>query len=90
MRRYWYAYTGSGSETNPISYSQVPWNPKLICLGGSAVCAIYSLPNSINPDLPATISKNLITYITASKAIFDKFPNDGLEKPYVYSRPITG
>jgi len=90
MSRFWYAYKGTGSETDALNYSLVPWSPRFICLGGSAICAIYSLPNSLNPDLPVNISRNMVSYITASKALFDKYPNDGLHKPFVYSRPIAG
>jgi len=86
MSRFWYAYTGNGDDTNPTNYVRINWNPDATCLGGSTTCTVYSQPNPLNPDIPLTFSKNVRSYLVASKALFDKFPNDGIEKPYVYSR----
>jgi len=88
MRRYWFAFTGNGDDTNPSNYVLVNWQPEFICLGGSITCTIYSLPSSVNPYAPMPLSLNLKTYLVAGKALFDKYPNDGIQKPYIYTRPL--
>lgn len=89
MGRYWYAYTGNGDDTVLTNYIRVPWDPEFTCFGGSASCVIYSRPNSINPNLPTAISSNLQIYLTAGKALFDKYPNNGIQKPYIYTRSLS-
>lgn len=88
MRRYWFAYTGNGDDTNPGNYILVNWAPEFTCLGGSITCAVYAHASEINPLTPFPLSNNLKTYLTAGKALLDKYPNDGVNKPYIYTRPL--
>ena len=89
MARFWYAYSGNGDDTHPGNYLRITWNIEFTCLGGSLVCAIYSRPNQTIPSVPSALSDNLKSYLVAGKALFDKYPNDGIHKPYIYTRPIS-
>jgi len=86
MGRYWYAFTGNGDDTNSNNYIRVNWDPEFTCLGGSITCVIYSPPNGLNSNTPAGFSSNIKSYLVAGKALLDKFPNDGIQKPYIYTR----
>jgi len=88
MGRFWYAYTGNGDDTNPLNYIRITWEIEYTCLGGSLTCAIYSPPNGQIIAFPTELSNNIKSYLVAGKALFDKFPNDGINKPYIYTRPI--
>jgi len=89
MGRYWYAYSGNGDDTSSSNYIRISWDPEFTCFGGSITCVIYSAPNGLNAITPAPISNNIRNYLVAGKALFDKYPNDGIQKPYIYTRPVS-
>ena len=88
MARLWYAYTGNGDDTDPFNYIRITWDVEFTCLGGSLTCAIYSPPNPRIQSFPTDLSDNIKNYLVAGKALFDKYPNDGINKPYIYTRPM--
>ena len=74
-RRYWYFYSGTGSESDPSRYSLLAAGPG-VCSSGQAVCAIYAHPNDLDPNKPQAgeLSGTIQTYITAARVISDAYP----------------
>jgi len=86
MARYWYAFQGGTSDTNPSNYLRVAnFNPEDICFGGATSCTIYSRPNSANPNIPSTLSNNLLNYLIAAKGLSSEYPVTP-QKAYVYTK----
>jgi len=92
MSRFWYYYI-SGDETVPSRYSRIQENPNPDnqCPNGSVVCAIYAPPNGLNPQIPATVSSTIQSYLAATRTAGGvPWPqNNGtteFQKPYVYLR----
>ena len=83
-RRYWYFYSGTGSESDPSKYFRLAAGP-CICSSGQEVCAIYALPNDIDPDRPngGELSGAIQIYITAARIISSYYPVEP-QKPFVY------
>lgn len=88
-KRYWYFYTGSGSDTNPINYIRLNLDPSTACNGGPTSCAIYACPNAINPTIPAAteltgsgILANYLIFAKLTASFYPFFP----QKPYVYTK----
>jgi len=92
MSRFWY-YFINGDESFPSSYGRIVGdpNPESLCGTGQTVCAVYAVPNGLNPGVPTAISTNLTNYFIGSRAAGGApYPiNDSVvyfDKPFVYMK----
>jgi len=90
MSRFWYYFLGTGDETVPSRYGRITGDPTpgSLCATGQTVCAVYAIPNGLDPSIPAAINNTLKDYFVASRAAGGApYPlNDAthFDKPYVY------
>lgn len=85
-RRYWYFYV-SGDEGDPSNYTRIFGDPVNSCLGGQIICAVYGLPNVVDPNFPQAfeLANAFSSYAVAAKLILSCYPLPP-QKPYLYTR----